>query len=265
MSHQIVAYGCGSPIRLPIVQALATGAGANAFIPNANPTYQGGDSIVWGLIRGAHEIMQQTRQNGFDYFQIDNAYFGRNRYFRVTRNALQLTHMPKVVIDDRYLFIFKMLGKSIMPWRKERNGPIVICPSSEFLYKFYGTTLQAWIHSVTTEIKKYTDRQIVVRYKELMPKDDIDDAIQDAWCVVTLVSAAALDALRLGVPVVTTGECAASPLATPISEIENPKLLDGREMLFSFLASCQFTPEEMLKNNVIAAVRSLSEKKLTAY
>ena len=259
MSNHIVAYGCGSPIRLPIVQALATGSAANAFIPNANPTYQGGDSIVWGLIRGAHEIMQQTRQNGFDYFQIDNAYFGRNRYFRVTRNALQLIHMPKAVIDDRYLFIFNMLGKSIMPWRKERNGPIVICPSSEFLYGFYGTTLQAWIHSVTAEIKKYTDRQIVVRYKELMPKDDIDEVIQDAWCVVTHVSAAALDALRLGVPVIITGECAASPLATPISEIENPRLNDGREALFSLLANCQFTPEEMLKNNVLSVVKLLSE------
>jgi len=259
MSNQIVAYGCGSPIRLPIVQALATGSAANAFIPNASPTYQGGDSIVWGLIRGAHEIMQQTRQNGCDYFQIDNAYFGRNKYFRVTPNALQLTHMPKAVIDDRYQFIFKMLGKSIMPWRKERNGPIVICPSSEFLYGFYGTTLQAWIHSVTTELKKFTDRQIVIRYKELMPKDDIDEAIQDAWCVVTHVSAAALDALRLGVPVITTGECAATPLATPLSEINNPRLSEGREMLFSLLANYQFTPEEMLKINVISTVRKLTE------
>jgi hypothetical protein len=119
--------------------------------------------------------------------------------------------------------------------------------------------LQAWIHSVTAEIKKYSNRKIVVRYKELMPKDDIDEAIQDAWCVVTHVSAAALDALRLGVPVITTGECAATPLATPLSEINNPRLSEGRQMLFSMLASCQFTPEEMLKNNVIATVRKLTE------
>lgn len=259
MRNQIFAYGCGSPIRLPIVQALATGAGVNAFIPNASPSYQGGDSIVWGLIRGAHEIMQQTRQNGFDYFQIDNAYFGRNRYFRVTQNALQLTHMPKAVLDDRYKSIFNMLGKSLLPWRTQRNGPIVICPSSEFLYRFYGTTLEAWIQSVSLEIKKYTDRQIVVRYKDLMPKDDIDEAIQDAWCVVTHVSAAALDALRLGVPVITTGECAASPLATPLSEINNPRLSEGREMLFSLLANCQFTFEEMLNSNVVATVREMTE------
>ena len=69
--------------------------------------------------------------------------------------------------------------------------------------------------------------------------------IADAWCVVTHVSAAALDALRLGIPVVTTGECAATPLATPIAEIDNPRMPDGRESLFSTLAYGQFTQEEM--------------------
>jgi len=64
MIRQLSAYGCGSPIRLPIVQALSVGASANAFIPDANPVYRGGDSIVWGLIRGADEIMLKTRHHG---------------------------------------------------------------------------------------------------------------------------------------------------------------------------------------------------------
>jgi hypothetical protein len=219
MIRQLFAYGCGSPIRLPIVQALSVGASANAFIPDANPVYRGGDSIVWGLIRGADEIMLKTRHHGFDYFQVDNAYFGRNTHFRVTLNKLQLAQMPPTVVNDRYKKILGQLGKKILPWKRERNGPIVVCPSSEFLFRLYGTTLQAWVESVSSEIKKHSDRPLVVRYKELMPKDDIDEAIEDAWCVVTHVSAAALDALRLGVPVVTTGECAASPLATPLGEI----------------------------------------------
>ena len=258
MSKPLFAYGCGSPIRLPIVQALSIGASATAFIAEANPVYRAGDSIVWGLIRGAQEIMLQTRQDGFDYFQVDNAYFGRNAYFRITLNKLQLAHMPANILNDRHKLILGQLGKKIMPWKKERNGPIVVCPSSEFLFGLYGTTLQAWVESVIAELKKHTARPVVVRHKELMPKDDIDEAIEDAWCVVTHVSAAALDALRLGVPVVTTGECAASPLATPLSEIENPRLPEGREALFSLLANGQFTPEEMLKHNVLETVRRVA-------
>jgi hypothetical protein len=126
------------------------------------------------------------------------------------------------------------------------------------LYRFYGTTLDDWISEVKQEIQKHTDRPIAIRYKELSPKDDIDELIRQAWCVVTHVSAAALDSLRMGVPVVTTGVCAASALATPISEIENPILTDGREALFSLLANAQFTLEEMSSSNIIDIISSLS-------
>lgn len=257
---KIVAYGCGSPIRLPIVQALAIGASADKFIANENPRYLGGDSIIWGLIRGASEIMTQTNLSGNDYFQIDNAYFGRNIYFRVTLNALQLNNLPRTVINNRYKLIFNQIGKSIQGWKKIRNGPIVVCPSSNFLYKYMGTTLECWIESVIEEIRKYTSRQIVIRYKEIMPKDDIDDSIKDAWCLVTHVSASALDALRLGIPIVTTSACAASALATSIENIESPYQGEGREELFSLLANGQFTPEEMLKVDVLDTVREISQK-----
>ena len=89
-------------------------------------------------------------------------------------------------------------------------------------------------------------------------RDDIDADISNAWCVVTHVSAAALDALRLGIPVVTTGQCAATPLSIKIQDIDNPIFVDGRDELFSLLACGQFTPEEMLNQNVLAAVRSIA-------
>lgn len=257
MTTNLHAYGCGSPIRLPVIQALAKGSRAD-FFPNANPKYLGGDSIVWGLIRGADQLMLSTRTNGCNYYQVDNAYFGRNLFYRVTPNALQFTGLPREVLNNRHELILKLLGKNILPWNKSRNGPIVICPSSEMLYRFYGTTLTDWISEVTQEIQKQTDRPIYIRFKEISPSDDIDELIRQAWCVVTHVSAAALDSLRMGVPVVTTGVCAASALATPLSEIENPILPNGREALFSLLANAQFTLEEMSSNNIIDIISSLA-------
>jgi hypothetical protein len=177
----------------------------------------------------------------------------------VTLNALQFSRIPPSVINNRYELILNQLNKPILPWKAKRNGPIVICPSSEFLYRFFGTTLEDWINAVIDELKKFTDRKIVIRYKEMIPRDDIDDEISDAWCVVTHMSAAALDALRLGIPVVTTGECAASPLASNFEEIERPRFFDGRNELFSLLACGQFTPEEMLNQKVLTTVRGISE------
>ena len=258
MTINLHAYGCGSPIRLSVIQAMAKGSGAVYFSPDANPNYLGGDSIVWGLIRGADKLMLSTRANGCNFYQVDNAYFGRNIFYRVTPNALQFTGLPRGVLNNRYEQILKILGKSIMPWNKSRNGPIVICPSSDMLHRFYGGTLSHWIEAVTREIQKHTERPIFIRHKELSPKDDIDELIHQAWCVVTHVSAAALDSLRLGVPVITTGACAASALATPINEIEKPVMADGREALFSLLANAQFTIEEMNNNNIIDIVSSLS-------
>jgi len=255
--NNLFAYGCGSPIRLPIVNALAIGSFADKFIPDANPTYLGGNSIVWGLIRGADEIMKITKSRGYKYFQIDNAYFARNHYYRVTCNALQLNFLPQKVINDRYKTIINHLGKSIKPWKKKRNGPIVICPSSNFLFQYYGTTLDDWVSSITSELRKLTSRPIKIRYKQIMPKDDIDSEISDAWCVVTHVSASALDALMLGIPVITTGDCAATPLATPLAGIESPNLAEGRHELFSLLANAQFTKDEMLNNSVLNKVERL--------
>jgi len=133
----------------------------------------------------------------------------------------------------------------------------VLCPSSEFLYQYYGTSLGAWTENVILELRKHTNRPIVVRPKALMPKDDIDAAIHDAWCVVTHVSAAALDALRLGVPIITTGACAASPLATAIDQVESPVCAEGRDELFSLLAHSQFTPDEMLSQDIIQIIDRL--------
>ena len=228
MNRSLFAYGCGSPIRLPIVESLAYGSLASEFIPYSNPNYRGGDSIIWGLIRGAKEVMDQTHRFGFDYYQMDNAYFGRNFYFRITKNALQLNYLPRVIINNRYQLILNQFGKKIMGWNKVRNGPIVICPSSNFLYQYMGTTLDYWINSVVEELKKITDRPYVIRYKEAMSSNDIDSEIANAWCVVTHVSAAALDALRVGVPVVTTANCAASCLSTPLKQIEKPRMDEGR-------------------------------------
>jgi len=258
MTRKIFAYGCGSPIRLPVVKSIAHGSLANDFIANPYPFYRGGDSIIWGLIRGANEIMIQTRQSGFNYYQIDNAYFGRNLYFRVTENALQINHLPKIVINNRYKLILDQIDKKILDWKRKRNGPIVICPSSDFLFRYMGTSCDLWIDSVVRELAKITDRPYVVRYKESMAKNEIESEINNAWCVITHVSAAALDALRIGIPVVTTANCAATCLSTPLSQIENPIMLDGREELFSLLANSQFTKEEMFNSNIIKVVQELS-------
>ncbi len=239
-TDSLYAYGCGSPVRLSIVAALAQGANAKEFIPEPAPTYRGGNSIIWGLIRGADTLMSQTNSAGYSYYQIDNAYFGRERFFRITKNAVQKTKIDNRE-KDRLLWQFREAGLSFQPWQQVRNGPIILCTSTEHLYGFYKTTMKKWIEDTVSNLRQYTQRPIALREKQI---GGIEDVIRDAWCVVTHSSAAALDALRLGIPVITTADCAASPLSTRIEHIENPKINVSRSALFSSLSYGQFTVEE---------------------
>lgn len=243
MKNKLVVYACGSPVRQDTMKNLSIGSKADLFVPNENPIYQGGNSIVWGLIRGADRLMDETTKDKYDFYQVDNAYFGRKFYYRITKNKLQIDDF-NVIDYKRYKKIFGQFNLSLKPWKTIRNGPIVICLSSGFLYNFYKINIQDYLNKIIFEIKLRTDRPILIRSKDANKGIDVD--INDAWCVITHVSASALDALRLGVPVITTGQCAASLMSTSIDRIESPEIIDRREDLFASLAWAQFNEEEML-------------------
>jgi hypothetical protein len=253
MNQHLTVYACGSPIRQAIMQSIAKGSPSNQFIPDPNPIYQGGNSIIWGLIRGADKLMEQTKASGNDFYQIDNGYFGRNIYYRMTKNQFQLTEINHCD-DMRYKKIFSEIGFSILPWQEKRTGPIVICLSSSFLFGFYKINIDQYLQDLISKIRTFTDRPIVIREKFT---EGIDQAINDAWCVITHVSASALDALRLGIPVITTGYCAATPLATPIDQINDPYMPDHREALFASLAWGQFTQSEFESGFAWKAIQNI--------
>lgn len=235
----MVVYNCGSPVRGAVSKAMAEGAKC-AYENNAEPRYQGGDAIVWGLIRGAPRIIADCKKAGCNYYQMDNAYIGKNKYYRVTKNAFQLTEI-KERPSDRWERIRDKYHVRLRPW--QNGGHILFALSTPHLYAFHGIEYDKYVKSTIAEIQKYTDRKIVVRPKEA--NGPIEDQLQNCWALVTHSSATGLDALQHGVPVFTTGPCAANPCALQdLSQIENP-IRPEREPLFRSLAYGQFTVNEM--------------------
>lgn len=233
------AYACGSPIRKGVVSAAAKSVGAE-FYPEPSPGDRGGDSIIWGLIRGSPELIQRHRSDGRTYWHMDNGYFGRNKYFRITPNANQVTDLQEAE-PTRFEEIQKSLGLEIKPWQPEGRH-IVIALSTPHLYKFMGTEINKWLNETVAVLRKHTKREMLVRPKDA--KGPIENDLKDAFALVTHTSCAALDALRMGVPVFTTGECCARPLAQELSKIESP-IRPEREPLFWHLAYRQFTVPEL--------------------
>ena len=115
--------------------------------------------------------------------------------------------------------------------------------STPWLYKFMGDDINEWLTSTISTLRKHTDREIRIRPKDTKYPIDID--LKDAFALVTHTSCAALDALQLGVPVFTTGECCAKPVALQdLTKIENP-IHPEREPLFWHLAESQWNLDEL--------------------
>ena len=232
----------------PILQSFVMGCGGQ--ITYWDKTAENMTPVV---VRGVtkRKVMEACRARGRDFYYIDTGYFGNpakgKLYHRITRNDVQYFGPIMDRPDDR-------LAQTGIGFKKFRGGTnILLAPPSQKLLMMYDIDLETWLNNTIEEIKKYTDRPIVIRKKQSravrMTEDTMEMALaQDVHCLVTFSSIAAGEALLLGKPAITLGPNAAAPLCSQhISEIENPKIptLDEVKAWAANLAYNQFTEAEM--------------------
>jgi hypothetical protein len=119
--------------------------------------------------------------------------------------------------------------------------------------KFFDLDLDQWMEATLLELKKHTDRNIVIRLKQSrdvrMHSDTLEDALsKDVHCLITFNSIAATEAILLGKPAITLGPNAAHTLCThSLSDVENLYIptLDEVEEWAAHLSYSQFTELEM--------------------
>lgn len=195
-------------------------------------------------------IYDYCKENNRDFYFVDTGYYGNTKnknWHRVTKNDLQYCGELRDVPADRYI---KANGytKKFTP-----GGKILLCPPSDKAMSFYGEDLDTWMENTVSEIKKHTDREVVVRLKksrkERVFEDTIQDALQDdVHCLVTYNSIAAIEALMEGKPAFVLGQNAASPLClNDLSKIETPLYPSEDEVMYllSNLAYHMFTVTEL--------------------
>ena len=204
------------------------------------------------VLRGITKRKQMAacREQGRDFYYIDTGYFGNARkklYHRITRNSMQ--NIGPVI--DRPADRYDATGISLTKFRP--GSKILICPPSAKVMVYYNLDLEEWMKETVDTIKKYTDREIVIRLKkprsERVHNDTMAMALtQDIHCMVTFNSIAATEALLLGKPAFTLGPNAAQSLClSDLSQIEKPYIptLDEVHRWACHLAYSQFTENEM--------------------
>lgn len=233
---------------------------------------KGDAAVFYGFAGNCPRMFDAYRARGLPVVVMDLGYWVRDSrkrmkgYNKVTVNSRH----PDAYFQKRPHGSgrFDRLGLTIAPWR-ECGKHILVCGMSAKAANAAGLRFLEWENAIVKEIRKVSDRPIVFRPKpsrkggvayisgtEQFPDHwPIQDCLQDAHICVARHSNACADALLAGVPV-HCEEGVASAMSTPIAEIENPRMPDGRQQWANDVAYCQWTLDEINKGECWAHLKS---------
>jgi len=147
-----------------------------------------------------------------------------------------------------------------------QGGPILLVTPSEKPCQFYNLDKDTWVKETIAELKKHTDRPIVIREKGLRP-DRIKENTVAAQCardriyaVVTYQSMAALEALHYGIPAFTMApSCVDSVVSNDLSKIEEATYPDEQKFknLLNYLAYCQYNLDEISRGVALSMIEGM--------
>jgi hypothetical protein len=212
---------------------------------------QPGDACFYGVTQRQYSLFDEVKKSGRTWYYCDNGYApcmvrkdnGRRlELFRLTVKAAQITGIGEGDPERRDLYM-----PEILPWRKS-GREILVCVQSEWHHRLWGSPRDRWLQKVVTEIRKYSDKPIIVRDKPLRNRKEIpfERALETAHAVVTFNSRVAVEAILAGVPAYVSVPCAASFVAMDsLEQIDNPPRPSGRAEWAAYLAANQWTADEL--------------------
>jgi antitoxin (DNA-binding transcriptional repressor) of toxin-antitoxin stability system len=224
-----------------LCNALAEGCGGQVVLDQVP---RPGIAIISGMADWQRAIMQSPVVE--DWYEVDHGYWRRLEYHRIQHRKLWCDGLgePDYARLDR-------LGVEIQPARKSGRQVVIALQSPEFYARWTGLDLRHYTAKMVRQVRAATGRPVVLRHKpmgRLRRQPPLGEQLRNTWLLVTHSSAAALDALAAGVPVIVTEKtfCAAR-LATTFDRIENPyrPSQDERRELFARIAGHQYTLDEM--------------------
>jgi hypothetical protein len=238
----LVAYLTGNEKRDRILRAFAQGA---RFLDTSH-SLVGGVSVFVGFDCSSDDRILECKERGLPYLHLDHAYFNRGYVFdnfRVSVNNVYQNQLWDVPGD-------RISGVALRPWRQGRDV-VVIVPSPKIQKVLCA---RDWVKRTTDEIKKHTDRNIVVKEKG----PGLQGYLNNAHCVVSLASVAEVEALKYGVPVFTSEHSPAAPISErDLSRIETPAYPD-REAWLRTLTYSQFHTSEMARGYALETICRLA-------
>tara|TARA_Y100001970_G_C14185975_1_gene832625 strand:- start:1060 stop:1950 length:891 start_codon:yes stop_codon:yes gene_type:complete len=248
--------------------------------------------VVRGITR--IDLIKQFLDNNIDFYYIDTGYMGcypKKNWHRFTKNNFQtLDHLNYKQLDFLTdINLLKERFRKIMFTEYDRYKPkrpvegesiLIIPPSAKVLrcltvMKHTDFTQDHYIDWLTKEIRKYTDKRIIVRQKP--NRDERTKGGQHlkhqlkrdkVHCLVAFNSIAAFEAIQEGYPAITLGPNAASFLSEKeIKNVHKPYFADDDKIREHslYLSACQFNREEFRNGYAVKQIEQLQHDQTYNY
>ena len=205
---------------------------------------------------GNEELLVTKIDKNLPFWFIDSGYTNflepNKKWHRLVRN-----HLHYGEFFDAPMSRLENFPKFPVPWRKDGDTIYVIEPGP-FAASIFHCDLKTWKYSVEAELRKHTDKKI--KFREKAPKRErtrlFDELLnEDYYCVVSINSNAATEAIWAGVPAITLDTHITNP-------VTRNKLSDINDLFYGNLGSWlamlsyqQFTKEELMNGTAIKLLR----------
>lgn len=211
---------------------------------------------------GNEQMLLDKMDNNWSFWFIDTGYtnflHGKNKvWHRLVRNNLHHSNIIENAPADR-LGIFQSFPQ---PWRQGGDKILIIEPGG-FCARTFGIDINQWKREVEAELRKYTDKKIVIREKlskkvrKSLYKELCDE---DYYCVVSINSNAATEAIWAGIPAITLQRHISNPVTrNSLADINNLYRGSIANWLCSVSYS-QFTYDELVNGTAAAIVKKYHE------
>lgn len=233
--------------------------------------FQNHVAVIFGLSN--YLQMKICKENNINFIYIDNAYFGNlNSYFtdkKCKKNFYRVvfndTSLNKIKNRDDYRFNLQLdlLNKeynvsNFVKDYKFNGKDIILIPPSGMVPEICKISADKWCESVTNIIKNRMSNNIIIRDRSRTRYDrfsvsPIHKLFENAYCVVTFNSTAAVDALLFGVPSFIYNTSETSNIHSPAEPVSNLSINDIANRIYPenrlewlhHLSYGQFSREEM--------------------
>lgn len=210
------------------------------------------------------KVINECQKTGRPFYYIDTGYIGnlvkKKHYHRVVKNDVQHTNLFEAP-DDRFKSILRNSPElEFVEWRKNHSGKILLVTPSDKPCLFYNIDRDKWVKETIDTLKKYTDREIIVRDKgkrhERVGSGSVPWYLikEKIYATVTYQSIAAIESVCVGVPAFTMQKTAADTVTSQdLSKIESPYYASKElvEKWQHWLAYCQYHWRELSNGDAV--------------